>query len=55
MYFLDEQKRLTPNTNYPLKDQIKEKLLYWIVNGPTFAGKSTVSKYLSNEFGYKLI
>lgn len=23
MYFLDNQKRLAPNVNYPLKDQLK--------------------------------
>lgn len=28
---------------------------YWIVNGAVCSGKSTVAKFISSEYGYKVI
>lgn len=47
MYFLETQRFLRPDTNYELQSQLKQKIKYWVVNGPQGGGKTTVSKYLA--------
>ena len=55
IFYLQQQKRLSPNTQNTLKEELNEKVQYWIVNGPGTCGKTTVSKYMSEEFGFKHI
>lgn len=45
---------MRPETD-SLIDELDPKIEYWIVNGASCSGKTTAAKYISNEFGYKLI
>ena len=38
-----------------MKEELEEKITYWIINGATCSGKSTVAKHFQSEYGYKLI
>lgn len=55
VYFLEERKVIKANTSYPLADQLSPKASYWVVGGASGSGKTTVAKYISEQFGYKMI
>jgi len=55
MYFLQNQKRIVPNLQKPLNNYLNSSINYWLVNGPVGSGKTTVAKFLVNEYGFKLI
>lgn len=55
MYFLQTQRRVHPSLDYPLVNQVKNTKKYWIVTGPQGVGKSTVSKYLQQQYGLAYI
>lgn len=55
MYFLETQRYLRPDLGYELKEQIKESKKYWIITGAQGVGKTTVSKYMAERYGLKLI
>ena len=55
VYFLEERKVIKANTAYPLADQLSPKASYWVVGGASGSGKTTVAKYISEQFGYKMI
>lgn len=50
MYFLETQRRIHPNLEYPLINQIEQTRRYWAVVGPQGVGKTTVSKYLETQY-----
>lgn len=47
--------RVTPPSDLPLYDSLAPRNDYWIVNGTGCCGKTTVAKYIANEYNYKLI
>lgn len=55
MYFLQNQTKIVPNTQKPLENYLNATVNYWLINGVSGSGKSTVAKHLSTEFGFKLI
>lgn len=55
IYFLETQRRLFPSMNQSLYVDLQAKSPYWIVNGSGTCGKTSVAKFLSNEFGFRYI
>jgi replication-associated recombination protein RarA len=55
IYFLEEQKRIVPEYDLSLKEQLEKQAEYWILNGPGTCGKTAIAKYIASEFGFKLI
>ena len=38
-----------------LKDELSEKANYWVVGGASGSGKTTIAKYIADQFGFKFI
>lgn len=55
MYFLETQRFIRPDMNYELKEQVAKGKKYWLVTGAQGAGKTTVAKYMAEQYGMKLI
>lgn len=55
IYFLENKKLFRPNTKNPLKDELSEKTNYWVVGGASGSGKTTIAKYIADQFGFKFI
>lgn len=55
MYFLETQRYLRPDLGYELKEQMRSSKKYWIITGAQGVGKTTVSKYMAERYGLKLI
>ena len=55
LYFLETQRLVRANKNLPLKSELEPKVDYWLVTGAIGSGKSSVAKYISTEFGFKLL
>ncbi len=55
MYFLQNQLRITPNSEKPLEGYLNSSINYWLVHGVAGSGKTTVAKFLAKEYGFKLI
>ena len=53
-YFLECQKRIKPNLNNSLANELSESVHYWVIGGASGSGKSTVAEYISKQFNYKL-
>ena len=55
IYFLEQKKLFRPNTKNALKDELSPKANYWVVGGASGSGKTTIAKYIADQFGYKFI
>lgn len=48
IYYLENQKRINPNTDNTLAEELCEKVSYWLVNGPGTCGKTAAAKYIAS-------
>lgn len=46
IYFLENQKRISPTMDQSLSVELNSSQPYWIVNGTGTCGKTTVAKFL---------